>query len=75
MAFIDTVSDSEATGPIAKLYATDRADLGYVANYTKTFAHRPAVYEAWQLRAAVTANTDPRRYELAPRRAHRGPVP
>jgi uncharacterized peroxidase-related enzyme len=66
MAFIDTVSDSEAVGPIAKLYATDRTNLGYVANYTKIFAHRPAVYEAWQqLRAAITANTDPRRYELA----------
>jgi uncharacterized peroxidase-related enzyme len=66
MAFIDTVSDSEAVGPIAKLYATDRTNLGYVANYTKIFAHRPAVYEAWQqLRAAITQYMDPLRYELA----------
>jgi alkylhydroperoxidase family enzyme len=66
MAFIDTVSDSEAAGAVAKLYETDRTTQGYVANYTRTFAHRLAVYEAWQqLRAAITANMDPRRYELA----------
>jgi uncharacterized peroxidase-related enzyme len=65
MAFIDTVSERQAVGPIAKLYETDRTNLGYVANYTRMFAHRPAVYAAWQqLRAAITANMDPRRYEL-----------
>ncbi|HEY3180579.1 MAG TPA: peroxidase-related enzyme [Casimicrobiaceae bacterium] len=65
MAFIDTVSNGEAVGPVAKLYETDRINLGYVANYTRIFAHRPAVYEAWQkLRAAITESMDPRRYEL-----------
>ncbi|RBY77083.1 peroxidase [Blastococcus sp. TF02-09] len=40
--------------------------LGYVANYTKVFARRPAVLEAWRgLNAAVKASMDPRRYELA----------
>jgi uncharacterized peroxidase-related enzyme len=53
-------------GPVAAAYARDRAALGYVANYTTTFAHRPAVYEAWrQLNGAIKASMDPRRYELA----------
>ena len=65
MAFIGTISDSEAFGPVAKLYETDRINLGYVANHTRIFAHRPAVYDAWQqLRAAITEGMDRRRYEL-----------
>lgn len=35
-------------------------------NYERVFSLRPEVYAAWeQLRAAVTANMDARRYELA----------
>jgi uncharacterized peroxidase-related enzyme len=53
-------------GPVAAAFDRDRATLGYVANFTKTFAHRPAVYEAWRgLNAAIKASMDPRRYELA----------
>ena len=40
MAFIEQIGDSE-------LFERDRAALGYVPNYTRLFAHRPAVYEAW----------------------------
>jgi len=51
---------------VAAVYDRDRAALGYVANFTKTFAHRPAVYEAWRgLNGAIKASMDPRRYELA----------
>jgi uncharacterized peroxidase-related enzyme len=65
MAFIGTISDGEASGPVAELYEADRIKQGYVANYTRAFAHRPAVYDAWQqLRAAITAGMDARRYEL-----------
>ena len=65
MAFIGMVSDSEAFGPVAELYETDRMNLGYVANHTRIFAHRPAVYDAWQqLRTAITEGMDRRRYEL-----------
>jgi uncharacterized peroxidase-related enzyme len=65
MAFIGTISDGEASGPVAELYEADRVKQGYVANYTRAFAHRPAVYDAWQqLRAAITAGMDARRYEL-----------
>jgi uncharacterized peroxidase-related enzyme len=59
MAFIDLIDDSE-------LFERDRAALGYVPNYTRLFAHRPAVYEAWlQLKDAITGSMDLRRYELA----------
>src|SRR5436305_10235165 len=52
-------------GAVAVAYDRDRAAQGYVANFTKTFAHRPAVYEAWRsLNGAIKASMDPRRYEL-----------
>src|SRR5919201_2158975 len=59
MAFIDQIDASE-------LFERDRAALGNVPNYTRVFAHRPAVYEAWlQLKDAIAGSMDPRRYELA----------
>jgi uncharacterized peroxidase-related enzyme len=62
VAFIDTPADEDAVA----LYDADRERLGYVANYTRLFAHRPAVYAAWQqLIAAIQSDMDPRRYELA----------
>ena len=58
MAFIDLIDDSE-------IFERDRDALGYVPNYTRLFAHRPAVYEAWlQLKEAVSGSMDTRRYEL-----------
>jgi uncharacterized peroxidase-related enzyme len=37
-----------------------------VANYTRVFANRPAVLEAWRaLNGSIKASMDPRRYELA----------
>jgi uncharacterized peroxidase-related enzyme len=66
MAFIESVSDEAAEGPVAELYEAERARVGYVPNYTRLFAHRPAVYTAWrQLIGAISENMDPRRYELA----------
>lgn len=57
---------TESSPAAAAAYRRDRAALGYVANYTKVFARRPAVYEAWRaLNAAVKESMDPRRYELA----------
>jgi uncharacterized peroxidase-related enzyme len=55
-----------ADAAVAAAYDRDRAALGYVANYTRVLAHRPAVLEAWRgLNGAVKAAMDPRRYELA----------
>ncbi|WP_448628085.1 carboxymuconolactone decarboxylase family protein [Geodermatophilus sp. URMC 64] len=65
MSWISTPGEDDG-GPVSAAYDRDRATLGYVANYTKVFAHRPAVYEAWRgLNTAIKASMDPRRYELA----------
>ena len=66
MAFIETVPEDEAEGATAEWYAADLAEDGYVANSTKAFGHRPAVYAAWrQLGTTIGGAMDPRRYELA----------
>lgn len=66
MAFIDAVPETEAREEVAELYEADRRRLGYVANYTKAFSHRPQVYRAWAgLNRAVRASMDPKHYELA----------
>jgi uncharacterized peroxidase-related enzyme len=66
MTYIETVAEDEATGAVAEHYATDEAALGHVPNLAKAFSLRPDVYAAWRsLNAAVKANMDLRRYELA----------
>ena len=65
MAYIREIPPDEATPEVHALYDRDRETLGYVANYTKVFAHRPAVYTAWaRLISAIRAGMDKRRYEL-----------
>jgi uncharacterized peroxidase-related enzyme len=65
MTFIQVPTDQDASGQAAALFAADRETNGYVANFTRLFAVRPSVYEAWrQLNAAIKANMDPYRYEL-----------
>src|SRR4051794_39167383 len=66
MSWIRTPPEDGATGEVAAAYSRDRESLGYVANYTRVFANRPAVLEAWRgLNGAIKASMDPRRYELA----------
>lgn len=66
MSYLATVPEGEADGPAAQLYADDLADQGYVANYTKTFSHRPEVYAGWGgLLEAIRSNISKRRYEVA----------
>jgi uncharacterized peroxidase-related enzyme len=65
MAFIQIPPDEAGDGQIAEMFAEDQRSLGFVANYTTLFAHRPRVYAAWeQLKEAIKANMDLRRYEL-----------
>jgi uncharacterized peroxidase-related enzyme len=62
MSYIGSPPEDASEGQ----YKADRARLGYVANYTRLFAHRPRVLAAWQqLNAAIKAEMDLRRYELA----------
>jgi uncharacterized peroxidase-related enzyme len=66
VGYLREIDDDEADGTVAELYAADRAALGHVANYTRTFAPRPAVYRAWQaLNGAIKKTMDQRRYEVA----------
>ena len=66
MAFIETVSESRATGAVADMYQRDREAYGELPNFTRAFSPRPAVYAAWrQLNEAIKANMELRRYELA----------
>jgi alkylhydroperoxidase family enzyme len=59
MPFIQPVDDEQFAAP-------DRNALGYVPNYNRLFARRPAVYDAWkQLNGAIRSTMDLRRYELA----------
>lgn len=65
MSFLQTPAEDSAD-EAGRLYDADRAGMGYVANYTKVFALRPDVYEAWQhLGATIREGMDQRRYELA----------
>ena len=43
------LSEATKSDQVAALYAAEERDHGYVANYTKVFAHRPEVYAAWKL--------------------------
>jgi uncharacterized peroxidase-related enzyme len=66
VSWIATPSEDDAAGEVAAAYTRDRETLGHVANYTRVFANRPAVLEAWRaLNGAIKASMDPRRYELA----------
>lgn len=66
MAFIPEIPFDELSDKARELYRTNEAQLGYVPNYLKAFAHRPEVLAAWgQLLGAIRGNMDPRRYELA----------
>ncbi|MEI8407539.1 MULTISPECIES: carboxymuconolactone decarboxylase family protein [unclassified Kribbella] len=59
MAFINSPSDPG-------FFERNLAPAGHVPNYVKTFAARPAVYDAWeQLKSAIRDSMDLRRYELA----------
>jgi uncharacterized peroxidase-related enzyme len=75
MTYIEAITEEGATASAAALMDGERARRGYVPNFARAFAHRPAVYEAWlQLNGAVKQTMDARRYELvtlaAARRLH-----
>jgi uncharacterized peroxidase-related enzyme len=65
VAFIRLISDDEAAGEAAALFAADLAEDGYVANMTRLFARRPDVLAGWvHLLTAIRDGMDRRRYEL-----------
>jgi alkylhydroperoxidase/carboxymuconolactone decarboxylase family protein YurZ len=65
MAFIRTVSETEASGKLRELYESNMANRGYVRNSMKAMSLRPEAIDAWQqLLSAIRAPMDTRRYEL-----------
>jgi uncharacterized peroxidase-related enzyme len=66
VAFIGMIQESEPAGEAAEVLASERDRMGYVPNYAAAFAHRPAIYRAWQqLNGAIKESMDLRTYELA----------
>jgi uncharacterized peroxidase-related enzyme len=66
MTYVQTIPEAGASGAVGDMYDTDREVFGHLPNLTQAFSQRPAVYAAWrQLNAAVKAEMDLRRYELA----------
>jgi uncharacterized peroxidase-related enzyme len=65
VAFVDPVPRDGAEGAAAELYRDELERAGHISNYVEAFSLRPDIYAAWRgLVGAVTANMDPRRYEL-----------
>lgn len=57
---------AEQSPDAERAFDADTKAMGYLPNYTRLFAHSPAVYTAWQqLNGAVKAGMELRRYELA----------
>lgn len=66
MSFINLISEQEATGETAAIYAENRQSMGYVPNHARAFSLRPEVCRAWQqLNKAIRSAGDLRRFELA----------
>jgi uncharacterized peroxidase-related enzyme len=61
----DATPDDDPTGEVTEAFEKDRAALGYVANYTRVLAHRPAVLRGWQGLNGAIKGMDARRYEVA----------
>jgi len=66
MAFIDTISPSDARGDVKDMYARQQATYGYVPNYAKVFCQRPEVLARWgRLLAEIRRPMSDRLFELA----------
>jgi uncharacterized peroxidase-related enzyme len=66
MTYVETVAEDAVTGRAAELFAAYRDERGYVPNFLRLFAARPAVFDAWrQLLGAIRRELDDRRYLLA----------
>ena len=65
MAFINTITPSEASGAAREMYERQEDHWGYVPNYSKVFSHRPEVMARWgRMLAEIRRPVDDRRFEL-----------
>src|ERR1041384_4789486 len=66
MAYIDTVSEDEATGDTALLYEQERERVGFVPNLARVFGSRPDAYRGFRaLNATIQGSMDLRPFEPA----------
>ena len=66
MAFIRTISPSDADGPVREMYEQVHGRFGYVPNWAKAFSLRPGVMDGWTaLLRSIQSNLPARSYELA----------
>ena len=66
MAFIEPLPEDQVDDRVRELYEADRERFGFVPNFTRVFARRPQVYQAWkQLNGTIKESMGARRYELA----------
>ena len=66
MAFIDTITPTDSTGPTREMYERQQDTYGYVPNYAKVFGHRPEVMVRWgRLLAEIRRPMNDRLFELA----------
>jgi uncharacterized peroxidase-related enzyme len=66
VSFLRTVSEDEAEGDVAAMYAADIEHNGYLPNYSSLFSLHPNAYLAWsKLILSIRGEMDRRRYELA----------
>jgi len=73
MGYLEDLDEAVVAPQAQRLFAEERAEQGYVANYTKLFARRPEVNAAWDdLSAAIRSGMDRQRYHLVTLVAARG---
>jgi uncharacterized peroxidase-related enzyme len=66
VSFLRTVSEDEAEGDVAAMYAADIEHNGYLPNYSELFSLHPQAYRAWAgLILSIRGEMDRKRYELA----------
>ncbi|MET1005380.1 MAG: hypothetical protein ABWX96_07515 [Propionibacteriaceae bacterium] len=73
MGYLRDLDETDVGPQAQQLFAEERAEQGYVANYTQLFARRPEVNAAWEnLSGAIRSGMDRRRYHLVTLIAARG---
>lgn len=66
MAFVRTISPSDAEGRVREMYQEARGRFGYVPNWMRAFSLRPDVRDGWAaLLRSIQSNLPVRSYELA----------
>jgi alkylhydroperoxidase family enzyme len=65
MAFIETISPTDADADVLAMYERQRAHYGYVPSYAEVFCYRPEIMRLWaQLQSGIKRHMDKRRFEL-----------